>query len=451
MVPILEGAGLEVADGAIVDWLNALFAGVPGAADGLPSQPLRPDEDLTERFAELVPEDADSSFLLADSRNLLLLDFWAGQFPDARFLLFYRRAEAALAHALAQDLDAVRFVDAWKSDNRLLLRFQRRHRGRSVLLDADAAVIYPEELIQAARQGGVHLVEPPECPESPAGVPVLERLLASRLVAGEAALEALQAELDASAMPLGAGAYPPPMLAAELLEDYLAWKARERQQVQAELEAMRLEVQANAAAREELGAQRQGLEAQLAHALHTIQAAEASQREVAHENELLLVHLGQLQEEVEHYSARYRESLSRIAGSDREVTDLNRRIAGIHGSIVWKVAAPLRALTSNRKESAARARAALRRQIKLIQHSALFDRQWYVSEYGDVRRSGVDPIKHYLSFGAAEGRNPSPAFDTRFYLETYPDVAESGLNPLLHYIKFGRDEGRKPSRSGASS
>jgi hypothetical protein len=58
----------------------------------------------------------------------------------------------------------------------------------------------------------------------------------------------------------------------------------------------------------------------------------------------------------------------------------------------------------------------------------------------------MDPIVHYLRYGAGEHRNPSPAFDTRFYLGANPDVAASGINPLLHFIRFGRAEGRKTSK-----
>jgi hypothetical protein len=56
----------------------------------------------------------------------------------------------------------------------------------------------------------------------------------------------------------------------------------------------------------------------------------------------------------------------------------------------------------------------------------------------------MDPVDHFLRFGAAELRNPGPGFDTAGYLKRYPDVAEAGLNPLLHYITHGKSEGRSP-------
>lgn len=42
----------------------------------------------------------------------------------------------------------------------------------------------------------------------------------------------------------------------------------------------------------------------------------------------------------------------------------------------------------------------------------------------------------------------SGLFDGAWYLREYPDVARSGMDPALHYVMFGRDEGRAPKASG---
>ena len=78
----------------------------------------------------------------------------------------------------------------------------------------------------------------------------------------------------------------------------------------------------------------------------------------------------------------------------------------------------------------------------LIRKSGLFDPIWYLGHYPDVAGLGMDPIRHYLHCGAAEGRDPGPGFNTRGYLIRYPEVAASGVNPLLHYIQYGLREGR---------
>ena len=72
----------------------------------------------------------------------------------------------------------------------------------------------------------------------------------------------------------------------------------------------------------------------------------------------------------------------------------------------------------------------------------LFDPDWYLSNYPEVATAGHDPFSHYLSVGAAEGRDPGPNFSTLGYLQRYPDLAKAGVNPLLHYLEFGLREDR---------
>jgi len=87
-------------------------------------------------------------------------------------------------------------------------------------------------------------------------------------------------------------------------------------------------------------------------------------------------------------------------------------------------------------------KAKLEQSAALIRESELFDAAWYLSEYPDVAKAGIDPAMHYLTHGAFEGRNPSRKFDSRAYLRAYSDVRDAGANPLLHYLRYGRSEGR---------
>jgi uncharacterized protein VirK/YbjX len=43
------------------------------------------------------------------------------------------------------------------------------------------------------------------------------------------------------------------------------------------------------------------------------------------------------------------------------------------------------------------------------------DVDWYLSRYRDVAAAGVDPVSHYLDFGAAEGRSANSFFDDAKY------------------------------------
>jgi GT2 family glycosyltransferase len=84
-----------------------------------------------------------------------------------------------------------------------------------------------------------------------------------------------------------------------------------------------------------------------------------------------------------------------------------------------------------------------RRELEVIRDSKMFDEEWYKSKYPDVSKAGINPIEHYLLWGAAQGRDPCQHFSTSFYLKNNPDVVKSALNPLFHYIEYGRIEGRQ--------
>lgn len=86
----------------------------------------------------------------------------------------------------------------------------------------------------------------------------------------------------------------------------------------------------------------------------------------------------------------------------------------------------------------------LNEQIQQVEHSPLFDRNWYLSQYPDLASINIDPAEHFVRYGGFENRSPSPDFDTEFYVKRYPDVLAEGMNPLLHYILHGEAEGRLP-------
>lgn len=90
-----------------------------------------------------------------------------------------------------------------------------------------------------------------------------------------------------------------------------------------------------------------------------------------------------------------------------------------------------------------------RRALALIEHSSLFHHDWYLDRYPDVASSGIDPARHYLTFGWREGRDPGPGFSTTAYLRANSDVAALGINPLLHYVEYGHSEGRGASDHAA--
>jgi len=84
------------------------------------------------------------------------------------------------------------------------------------------------------------------------------------------------------------------------------------------------------------------------------------------------------------------------------------------------------------------------RTARSIASSRLFSARHYLQRNEDVRLTGMDPLIHFVRWGAAEGRDPAPWFDTKFYLSRDPDAARPGVNPLLRFIRQGWRERRNP-------
>ncbi|MBA1445492.1 MAG: hypothetical protein M3H12_16345 [Chromatiales bacterium] len=678
-LPTLRQLGLEEGGDSFAKWNDKLFQEA-GVTDLLQlNQPVQPSLGLAEKAVALFSEGADIPMLWADSRSLWLLDFWATTFPQAKFLLFYIRAESALAYALQQGVDPEQFMEAWYASNQVLIHFQRRNRRCSLLLDAEMAAQQPEALAEACQRIGLVLQAANPSPILTTAAPALECLLASQFLGEQPAIQDLQMELEASAQPLGeatAHESPQPLevyhsyqqgqvrvelltqardeqaklaverqdqiqqltkakdeqekLATErqtqltqakqaqekleaanketeqenellllqlhqvqeeleavflqkqqigqaqeeqgtklkqlqqeldeakrhfqaeekirkgfageqqklqsqvgqltkardeqakLATEYQAQLVQARQsqekleaanketgqenellllqlhQVQEELEAVFLQKQQNGQAQEEQGTKlkqlqqeldeargqfqteekaRKGLageqqklqtqigqltkgrdeqatlaterQIQLTQAKQVQEKLEAANKETEQENELLLLQLHQVQEELEHYFIKYQEKVRELEEKNKtESNDLEKKgeTEKPGSSKTSKISALTRPFRSTNKTQKSE-----KLLVKLLKDSGLFDEAWYLAEYPDVTEAGIDPVQHYLRYGASEGRNPSSKFDTVFYLTTNPDIAQAGINPLVHYFRYGREEGRLPSLQGISA
>lgn len=82
----------------------------------------------------------------------------------------------------------------------------------------------------------------------------------------------------------------------------------------------------------------------------------------------------------------------------------------------------------------------LKQLIKLIEKSGIFNTEWYLAQYPDVVLTGLNPIEHYLKYGALLLRDPSQNFNTNSYLRSHADLAHSSINPLVHFIQFEKSE-----------
>lgn len=132
-----------------------------------------------------------------------------------------------------------------------------------------------------------------------------------------------------------------------------------------------------------------------------------------------------------------------LSRADR-VHNLEYELNNIKHSSTWKLSAPVRSFSKKLKREDPKW-ALMKQNVGLLYTSELFDTEWYLATYPDIKASGSDPAEHYLMHGASEGRMPSASFDGDWYLQRYPDVAETGMNPLIHFIKYGIEEGRSSS------
>jgi len=464
----LQQLGLKEIGNTFTEWCNDLFQEADITNPLQLNQPLQPNNAQANKATNLLSDKAAGPLLWADSRNLWLLDFWAATFPQASFLLFYTHPESALACALQQKADPEEFIEAWQATSLQLLRFQRRNRHRSLLLDAEMAVQHPEALVNACQRIGLtlQLTDTPSSPTTTTST--LERLLADQLLRDQPAIQNLQMELEASTLPLGETTTHEPPQPIEAYHHYQQWQAQLKQLTHARDEQTKLaadhQVQLTKAKQTQVKLETANKEAEqenelLLLQLHQIQEEletsfqqkqqlqtqieqlskekqKTANKEVEQENELLLLQLHQVQEELEHYFLKYQEL---------EQKSENKPATGESSSTKPQKANTSTSIFSKLFRPTSKAKKRLQKQTHLLKESRLFDKAWYLAEYPDVAQAGIDPIKHYLLYGTSEGRNPSREFNTAYYLATNPDVATTEINPLIHYIQYGQEEGRSPS------
>ncbi len=193
--------------------------------------------------------------------------------------------------------------------------------------------------------------------------------------------------------------------------------------------------------------------------IHLIQQFEKERlQEIEYETQLQNLKLNI--QELEHHNQDLALQKSDL---EEKVQRLSVTLQEIYGSTTWQLALSLRRMIliffpsgSWRKRilkklihaliflGRIKHYAELRKNLKLIKSSSLFDADWYLAQYPDVQQAGIDPARHFLLYGGFEGRDPSPGFSTQWYLETYKDVAGANINPLIHYIHYGSAQNRKP-------
>jgi hypothetical protein len=185
-------------------------------------------------------------------------------------------------------------------------------------------------------------------------------------------------------------------------------------------------------------------------AADTAAGLQAELESLRSESALCALQLSQVRDELLKYYALHEAARERIAEFERSTGNSSapgadrsgRGRPGLRRNSHRSIAIPgwVAVLLGERRRR-------MRANLEKVVATRYFDAQWYLEKYPDVAASGMDPLRHYLDFGAQERRNPGPKFDTGWYLGANPDVAASGINPLLHFIEFGIFEGRQPNPS----
>lgn len=86
----------------------------------------------------------------------------------------------------------------------------------------------------------------------------------------------------------------------------------------------------------------------------------------------------------------------------------------------------------------------LRKAMKKIRRTGLFQDVWYRDQHGHHIPKTMEPLEHYVRSGEAMGLTPNPLFDPRYYASQTGADRKNG-SYLLHYAYDGWRDGLNPS------
>lgn len=343
-----------------------------------------------------------------------------------RFILLHSHPVEAIAHAVVYGATPEQAKEAWLTAAKEMVDFYTKHRDQSVLVYIPNLLAEPKAQLATIEahlrlKDGFQVTIAVEAEQAP----LLERMLASQLLQQNPEITDLLARIEACTIP----------------QEGLSYKASA--------------LDFNAANRQLASLRASHKKSELL-AEMTLQT-----KKYQEENDLMLNQLHLVQEKLEAKYLSYdqlNEQLMKSKVSEREIAEhrdqkqyalavvkrqnqnLKAELKSFQSSTTFKAKSILRSLSEKFRSTG---KATLKKQVELIEQSGIFNEGWYLTTYPDVADKNIDPIVHYLNFGAAEHRNPGPEFDTRWYLSSYPDVAEVNMNPALHYSLYGKNEGRQ--------
>lgn len=253
-----QAGGERLCRPAFAEWHDSLTGGDAPSGTLLKSP--------REAFAETGADDGDAqAWGGIDERACLTLDTLAQDFPQASFLVFVERPATGLAAALTNGAcsDPDLWLINWRKAAQRILRHAQRHPARSLLVEAEEARRQPQQLARVWRDRFGAEVAPQESAiVAPAvGVDPLGSALAEALAAADRDAQELYSELRASCEPLSdddadldsdSSAARIDAAAAVLRLHELQAAPHAAQQAQQEADALRRDVESQAAQAAEL-------------------------------------------------------------------------------------------------------------------------------------------------------------------------------------------------------
>jgi glycosyltransferase involved in cell wall biosynthesis len=83
--------------------------------------------------------------------------------------------------------------------------------------------------------------------------------------------------------------------------------------------------------------------------------------------------------------------------------------------------------------------------VRYLKSSGHFDAAWYLKRNPDVQVLGTDPVRHFVTHGVREGRNPRPDFDINAHLSSRVKGRWLRRNVFVEYLQQRQgDEGFAP-------
>lgn len=337
------------------------------------------------------------------------------------FLVLYETAEDAVARGIWKGDLPSHVLARWILNAEVLLSKHRERRRQFTLVSIGAVLMEPENfLVELSRRFDRRDFPCDQLVPIGPVWPGWQGLLARQIVSGEPIAMRLNDELEAAALPLSARFYDPDAAVSELNAIQL-----DREQLSAQLEKLRTQVtvdqtekekadsellrvaKAEAEARQsDLEIEHKLLRDQIMHLQHAVQDGVSALTDQQREFSATKLALVAAQDRVDGLeatlkglttqAARYRAELDELTGSkQRLVTEFSKLMDRI----------------LNGKQLTRWPRRWRRaQQIGIVRDCGVVDPKWYLQHHQDVAQAGAEPFRHYIDYGAKEGRPPNEGF-----------------------------------------